>query len=57
MSVEKKLIRAREAAYRYGIGKSTVWIYAKQGKIRPIKISPGITAFSVIELDKFFGIA
>jgi predicted DNA-binding transcriptional regulator AlpA len=53
----QKLIRAKQAAYRYGVGKSTIWLYCKQGKIKSIKVSKGVTAFSVEELDRFFGVA
>lgn len=52
-----KLIRAKQAAHRYSVGKSTIWLFSKQKKITPIKISSNVTAFSVEELDKFFGIA
>lgn len=48
-------IRAKEVSKRYGIGLSTVWYLAKEGKITPIKVTPRVTVFSIQELDKLFG--
>lgn len=52
----QKLLRASQVATYLSIGLSTVWLYAKQGKITPIKISDRVTAFSIDEIDKRFGI-
>ena len=52
----QKLLRANHVAKYLGIGLSTVWLYAKQGKITPIKISDKVTAFYIDEIDKVFGI-
>lgn len=52
---EKRMLRAKEVASYYGIGLSTVWYYTKQGLIKSIKVSRGVTLFSVKELDEFFG--
>ena len=49
-----KKLRAKEVAEQYGIGKSTVWLYAKQGKITPIKVSERVVVFDTSELDTFF---
>ncbi|MCT7506042.1 helix-turn-helix domain-containing protein [Aliarcobacter cryaerophilus] len=46
----KTLFRAKELAQYLGIGISTVWLYAKQGKISPIKISKGVTIFEINEV-------
>lgn len=48
----KTAFRAKEAAIYLGIGKSTVWLYAKQGKLTPVKLSTRVTVFHKIELDK-----
>jgi len=48
-------LRAKGVSKRYGIGLSTVWYLAKEGKITPIKVTPRVTVFSVKELDKLFG--
>lgn len=46
----KKMYRAKELAQYLGIGLSTVWLYAKQGKITPKKISVGVTIFDINEV-------
>ena len=46
-------IRAKDAAKYLGVGLSTVWLYAKQGKITPIKLSERVTIFKRSELDTF----
>lgn len=50
--IEKKNFRPKEAAQYLGIGLSTVWLYAKQGKIRPIKLSDKVTIFTLDDLNK-----
>ena len=47
-----KFMRAKELAKYLGIGLSTVWLYAKQGKITPKKISDKVTLFEVVEVEK-----
>jgi len=46
-------LRAKEASKYLGIGLSTLWLYAKQGKLSPIKLSKRVTIFKKIELDEF----
>jgi predicted DNA-binding transcriptional regulator AlpA len=48
----KKMYRAKEVAELLGIGKSTVWLYAKQGKLTPIKLSANVTVFSIEDINK-----
>lgn len=48
----KKYMRAKELAKYLGIGLSTVWFYAKQGKITPIKLSENVTVFNVADVEK-----
>ena len=48
---ERKVLRAKETAHYLQIGLSTVWLYAKQGKLTPIKISDRVTVFDIDELD------
>jgi excisionase family DNA binding protein len=55
MEVAKKMMRAKEASQYLGVGKSTVWLYAKQGKIKPIKLSDKVTVFSKENIDAFIG--
>ena len=50
--MERKHIRASEVANYLGIGLSTVWLYVKQGKLTPKKISPRVTLFSIEEVQR-----
>ncbi|WP_298693582.1 helix-turn-helix domain-containing protein [uncultured Sulfuricurvum sp.] len=43
--------RDKQAAQYLGVGVSTVWLYAKQGKLHPIKLSPRVTIFKKSDLD------
>lgn len=46
-------MRAKDAAKYLSCGLSTVWLYAKQGKITPIKLSQKVTIFKKADLDNF----
>lgn len=46
-------MRAKEVAKYLGIGLSTVWLYVKQNKLNPIKISQRVTVFDIQEIEKF----
>lgn len=48
-----KNYRAKEAAEYLGVAKSTVWLYAKQEKLHPVKLSPRVTIFRKEDLDNF----
>lgn len=52
--METKYLRAKEMAKYLNIGLSTVWLYAKQGKLTPKKLSERVTLFSVEEADNLF---
>ena len=47
-----KYLRAKAMALYLNIGLSTVWLYAKQGKLTPKKLSERVTLFSVEEANK-----
>lgn len=47
-----KYMRVRELAKYLGIGKSTIWLYARKGIIKSNKISSYITLFEVAEVEK-----
>lgn len=49
--MDKKYYRASEAAEFLAIGLSTVWLYAKQGKLTPKKLSPRVTVFDIDDLN------
>ncbi len=46
-------VRPKEAAKYLGVGLSTIWLYAKQKKITPIKLSERVTIFKKEDLDRF----
>lgn len=50
----KKYYRAKEVAELLGIGLSTVWLYASQGRLHPIKLSSRVTVFSLDEINSLF---
>lgn len=54
MESKKKYYRAIDVAEYLSIGKSTVWLYAKQGKLTPKKISSRVTVFDINEVNKLF---
>ena len=49
----KQYARASEIKKLYGIPLSTLWLYAKQGKLHPKKVSARVTLFSIAELEDF----
>ena len=51
-NITPKFMRVKQIAEHFSIGKSTVWLYAKQGKITPKKISDRVTLFEVAEVEK-----
>ena len=53
----KQNYRAKEAAEYLGIALSTVWLYARQGRLNPIKLSPRITVFKKDDLDQLIAVA
>lgn len=49
-----KKLRAKKIAEEFGIGLSTVWLYAKEGKLTPIHVSPRVTVFDTQEVLALF---
>lgn len=49
--METKNLRAKEMAKYLNVGLSTIWLYAKQGKLTPKKVSARVTLFSIEEAD------
>ncbi|WP_456382934.1 helix-turn-helix transcriptional regulator [Hydrogenimonas sp.] len=48
----ERLIRIKEVMKLTGLGRSTVWQYAKTGKLpKPIKISDRYTAWRLSEIE------
>ncbi len=50
----KQYLRALEVAEYLSIGLSTVWLYAKQGKLTPKKLSSRVTVFNLDEINSLF---
>lgn len=51
MENTKKFMRAKKVSQYMGVGLSTVWLYAKQGKLTPKKVSERVTVFSIDEVN------
>lgn len=49
-----KKLRAKQVAEEFGIGLSTVWLYAQQKKLTAIKISSKVTVFDTDEVIALF---
>ena len=52
--MEKRYYRAKELAEYLGVTKTTIWNYAKAGKITAKKLSESVTVFDIKEIDKLF---
>jgi len=52
--IKPQLLRAKQVAKMCGISKATVWRYSHLGKITAVKISDGVTAFRMSEIEKVF---
>jgi hypothetical protein len=47
-------LRAKRIAEEFDIGLSTVWLYAKQGKLTPIQVTERVTVFDTQEVLALF---
>jgi predicted site-specific integrase-resolvase len=47
-----KFKRAKDLAKHLGVGLSTIWKWAKDGKIKPIKLSERVTVFNVEDTER-----
>ncbi|NBK99103.1 MAG: DNA-binding protein [Erysipelotrichia bacterium] len=47
-------MRVRHITNEFPVSASTVWLYAKQGKLTPIKVTDGVTVFDRTEVEAFF---
>lgn len=45
--------RADDTAKYLSVSKSTVWLYAKQGKLKKIKLSDRVTVFALEDIEAF----
>ena len=52
--MEKRYYRAKEVAVYLGVSITTVWNYAKDGRLTPKKLSNHATVFDIKEVEKLF---
>lgn len=51
---QPKRMRIKQICEENSVGESTVWRYAKQGLLTPIRITKGMTVFDRQEVEAFF---
>ena len=51
---EQEYLRVSEIVKIYPIGTSTIWDWAKKGKLHPVKVSTRVTVFPAKELQELF---
>ena len=49
--MKKENYRASEAAIYLAVAKSTIWLYARQKRLKAIKLSDRVTIFKKSDLD------
>jgi len=47
-------MRVKHIVNEFPISQATVWLYAKQGKLTPIKVTDGVTVFDRAEVESLF---
>jgi len=52
--MEKRYYRAKEVAVYLGVSITTVWNYAKEGRLHPKKLSNHATVFDIKEVETLF---
>jgi predicted DNA-binding transcriptional regulator AlpA len=52
--MEKRYYRAKEIAKYLGVTITTVWNYAKDGRLTPKKLSAHATVFDIKEVEALF---
>lgn len=51
---QERLLRISEVQQRVGLGKSTIWLWIKQGQFPPgKKLSPSVTVWHESEINMF----
>jgi excisionase family DNA binding protein len=51
--MQQENFRAKDASKYLGIGRSTIWQYVRQGKLKAYKLSERVTIFKKEDLDNF----
>ena len=50
----RRALRAKAASVAYGVGESTLWKLASEGKLKPVRLGPRCTLFPVDQLEALF---
>ena len=51
---QERLLRISEVQQRVSLGKSTIWLWIKQGRFpKGIKLSPSVTVWHESEINSF----
>jgi predicted DNA-binding transcriptional regulator AlpA len=50
----RRMLRANEAAERYSVGESSLWRWAREGRLHPVRHGTHLTLWSVDELEAYF---
>jgi len=51
---QPKRLRAKDIAEQYSVSVPSIWRWAKEGKITPIKVTKRTTVFDSVEIEAFF---
>jgi predicted DNA-binding transcriptional regulator AlpA len=51
ISAPDRILRVPETASALGISKSSVWRFAKMGKLKPVKVSERVTGFRLSDVQ------
>ena len=51
--MQDQYFRLKDASKFLGVGKPTIWLYTRQGKIRSIKLSDRVTVWALSDLQSF----
>lgn len=52
-NTNNKYLRLKGAADYVGVAGSTIWLYSREKKITPIKLSERVTVWAVADLEAF----
>jgi predicted DNA-binding transcriptional regulator AlpA len=51
--MQEQYFRVTDASKFLGVAKSTLWLFSRQGKIKPIKLSDRVTVWALSDLELF----
>ncbi|MDD2385029.1 MAG: DNA-binding protein [Sulfurospirillaceae bacterium] len=53
-SAPQQKMRVKHIVNEFPTSPASIWLYAKQGKLTPIKVTAGVTVFDRKEVEAFF---